>query len=45
MQVLITVLCLFDVDAQHLMLKPENFDVETIEPNGITGYSRWKFVA
>jgi len=27
----------FDADAWHLMLKPEQFDVETIEPSGITG--------
>ena len=35
-KVFITVLCLFDVDAWHLMLKPEKLDVETIEPSGIT---------
>jgi len=35
-QVLITVLCLFDVDAWHLMLKPEKCDVEMIEPSNIT---------
>jgi len=38
-QVLITVLCPFDVDAWYLMLKPEKFDVETIEPSCIT---EWK---
>ena len=27
----------FAVDAWRLMLKPEKFDVETIEPSGITG--------
>jgi len=26
----------FDVDDRHLMLKPEKFDVETIDPSGIT---------
>ena len=31
-KVFITVLCLFDVDAWHLMFKPEKFDVEMIEP-------------
>jgi len=35
-QVLMTVLYRFDVDAWHLMLKPENFDVEMIKPSGIT---------
>ena len=35
-QALITVLCLFDVDAWHLMLNPEKFDVETLDPSGIT---------
>jgi len=33
-KVFITVL--FDVDASHLMLRPEKFNVETIDPSGIT---------
>jgi len=37
MQVLIIVLCHFDVDSWHLMLKPEKIDVEMIEPSDITG--------
>ena len=42
-EILITVLCLLDVDAWHLVWKPKKFEVETIEPSGITGEVKWLY--